>query len=157
MQRSMKALLSTGIAGAALVALIFYGLSRPAQLPEPHRSRLSGSRPTPQREIWVGVFRPFPGSRMLCQQHVTGAGVAAPRIVWALYATDRLPSEVRDFYAGHLGKETAEAPAEVQLRVGKKLLVAYAASSNVYPRCGVEPKTTDKTAIVVSELISSDQ
>jgi hypothetical protein len=139
----------------------------PAELPEPHRTvdkaesgginelAQSGSSQTGQRDDGF-VFALFPGSRLLCGQHDIGAG-AAPHVIWQLYATDRPTSEVRGFYAGHTGKERAEAPAEVKLRVGKNLLMAYPASSLAYPRCGVEPKTTDKTVIVVSVLIPSDQ
>jgi len=110
--------------------------------------------PATPKEKWLDTFTPFPASRRLCQQHVSGAGAAAPHILWTLYATDRPPSEVRAFYDAHPGREKAEAPTEVQLRVGKRLLAAYPAASKVYPRCGVEPKATDKTAIVVSQMIS---
>jgi hypothetical protein len=159
--------------GVAIAGLALYVVAGDRlQLAEPHRPARENPVPgvsfraatseisllqTPQPERWVGVFVAFPGSRKLCQQHVTGAGTGAPHIIWALYATDRPPGEVRVFYAEHPGKEAAEAPAEVTLRVGKKLLVAYPATSKVHPRCGVEPKTTDQTAIVVSELLSAGQ
>ena len=120
-------------------------------------SEQTGSNQTSRPKEWVASFERFPGSRLLCQQHVTGAGSGAPHIIWFLYATERPPSEVREFYTGRPGEERAEAPAEVQLRDGNKLLTVYPATSRVYPRCGVEPKATDKTVIIVSELISTGQ
>jgi hypothetical protein len=132
---------------------ISLGCAEEARSKEPEQST---STQTANREQWVGAFAQFPGSRLLCQQHIAGTGPTAPHIVWYLYATDRPPNEVHAFYADHPGTEPSEFPAEVQLRVGKKVLAVYAASGREYPRCGVEPQTTDKTVIVISDFISSE-
>lgn len=165
--RLAAASIGLALAGLALYVVVGGRLQlgeprRPAHKDLPPGLDLRAATPetslieTPHREDW-GTFVPFPGSSLLCRQHVTGAGTAAPHIVWALYATDRPPNEVRAFYAEHPGREKAEPPAEVQLRVGKTVLAAYPAASAAYPRCGVEPKTTDRTAIVVSAFLSSGQ
>ena len=112
------------------------------------QARLS---PAESPDGW-GRFAAFPGARVLCRQHVTGAGPGAAHINWTLYATDRPASEVRAFYAGHAGRQDAAAPAEVEISLGKARLSAYPAAAPSYPRCGVEPKATDKTAIVVSYM-----
>ena len=114
-----------------------------------------GANQSPLLKEWVGSFERFPGARLLCQQHVTGAGSGAPHIIWFLYATERPTSEVREFYTKHPGEKRAETPVEFELRDGNKILTVYPSTSSAYPRCGVEPKATDKTVIIVSELIST--
>ena len=103
---------------------------------------------TPSEENWT-IFRPYPGARRLCNQHVSGNTM---HINWVLYATEDAPERVRAFYE----KNTSGAAVEkeggklVSLRGPKKELLSIHGVKERYPSCGVAPSGRDRTAIVVS-------
>ena len=102
----------------------------------------------PPAEDWT-IFRPYPGARRLCNQHVSGNTM---HITWVLYATEDPPERVRAFYE----KNTSGAAVEkeggklVNLRGPKKELLSIHGVQERYPSCGVAPSGRDRTVIVVS-------
>ena len=104
---------------------------------------------------WVGVFRPLPGARELCNQHVLGGDTPAKRfeIAFTLYGSAKPTADVVRFYA-----EAHKVPSEpgtnalvVKLDSGRKVLSVFRAADD-HPTCGVDPRADEPTVILVSEL-----
>lgn len=104
---------------------------------------------------WVGVFKPLPGARELCNQHVLGGDTAEKRfeIAFTLYGSAKPTSDVVRFY-GEAYKVPFEPDAHglvVKLADGHKVLSVFRATDD-HPTCGVGPRPGDVTVILVSEL-----
>ena len=102
-----------------------------------------------QEERWT-IFKPYPGARRLCNQHVSGNTM---HINWTLYASEDEPDKVRRFYEKNTSGASVEKEAGklVRLRGPKKEVLSIHGVKDRYPSCGVAPSARDRTAIVVSQ------
>jgi hypothetical protein len=105
-------------------------------------------------ERWIGIFQPFPGAELVCSGHVLGQSEGhRVEISFSLYSSVRSPSEVAKFYAEAHGLVLApgQDSVEVKSRDGQQVL-SVVPVSGPHPGCGVEPKPSAKTVMVVSSM-----
>jgi len=103
-------------------------------------------------ERWLGVFRPFPGAKLVCSSHVLGQSEGHPmEISFRLYSSVRSPREVAKFYAEAHGLVLApgQDSIDVKAKDGQRVL-SVVPVSGPHPSCGIEPKASARTVMVVS-------
>jgi hypothetical protein len=127
------------------------------ELPRDHvgqaTAKSSATSTEPEAEKWLGEFAAYPAARVVCRQHVAGAGLEAPHIEWTLYATADATADVAAFYAARGGEaRRGEAALTVADREGRKTLSVHGVGDS-YPDCGVRPGPEARTVLVVSQLI----
>ena len=100
---------------------------------------------------WNG-FAAYPGARQLCDQSVMGQpGGAMMEIHWRSYATPDATAKVIAFYEKTKVKDVEKGSDSVTFRLDKDThLSVYAASAAHYTTCENNPKSDEKTVIVVS-------
>lgn len=100
---------------------------------------------------WNG-FAAYPGARQLCDQSVMGqAGGAMMEIHWRSYATPDATAKVIAFYEKTKVKDVEKDSDSVTFRLDEDTrLSVYAATAAHYPTCENQPKSDEKTVIVVS-------
>ena len=104
---------------------------------------------------WLGVFQPFPGAELVSRGHILGENEDhRVEIDFSLYSSVQKPSEVAKFYAEAHGLTLApgQDSIEVKAKDGQRLLSVVPASGP-HPSCGVEPKPSARTVMVVSLMI----
>ncbi len=125
--------------------------AQPAK-PQPAASPPAGSA------VWFS-FSPYPGARLLCHEHVRGAGPRPMEIEWALFAVaDPVAAVVSHFERessarassdgerGGLGLTSARSPRDKMSIFAKEKAAAY-------PGCASHARAGERTLILVSRGI----
>jgi hypothetical protein len=110
----------------------------------------------PDAERWLGEFAAYPRGRLVCRQHVVGAGPQGPHIEWTLYATPDPPAQVVAFYAHTRGMRARSGQTTLTLAdAGERKKLSVHPVGDSYPDCGVRPGPEASTVLVVSQWIAA--
>ncbi len=99
-------------------------------------------------------IRPFPGSKILCTEHISGN---TGHILWRSYSSEAAASEVVKYFENQLQAKASESEGTYSLtsRGNPELKISIAPKSNSkgMPSCKKEPPQTAKVIIVISQLV----
>jgi len=105
-------------------------------------------------ERWLEEFTAHPRARLVCRQHVVGAGPTGPHIEWTLYSTPDAPTDVVAFYAATRGLEVRSGQTRLTVDAAEGRTLSVHPVGDSYPDCGTKPGAEDRTVVVVSQLIA---
>ncbi len=108
-------------------------------------SALADPKPEPPK-----AYAPYPGSRQLCYQHITGNTM---HIIWSSHATRDAFAKVLAHYEKALGKKaTAQDHGAklIEVDADRHVTIYPASSESKLPHCETKPKSGEPTIVMLS-------